>query len=193
MNVTETLSKNTTIPVGVGKTDNTDEMVNVARVMHWYSSVVVGSVFVVIGLIGNTLSIIVWNRKPLRCSTGTYLVCQALSHIIALLFFFFTDTVVMLEPEVKKHYFYGVFYSYIGYPMAYLSVIISIWMTVGVTVDRYILVCWIRYSKVCLLANVCLMVLNATFNNISIISWRSVLLMEETGGPGENHQPVSGY
>jgi hypothetical protein len=56
----------------------------------------------------------------LRCSTGTYLVCQALSHIIALLFFFFTDTVVMLEPEVKKHYFYGVFYSYIGYPMAYL-------------------------------------------------------------------------
>jgi hypothetical protein len=27
------------------------------------------------------------------------------------------------------------------------------------------------------------MVLNATFNNISVISWRSVLL--ETGGPGE--------
>ena len=30
------------------------------------------------------------------------------------------------------------------------------------------------------------MVLNATFNNISIISWRSVLLVEETGVPGEN-------
>ena len=25
------------------------------------------------------------------------------------------------------------------------------------------------------------------FNNISVISWRSVLLVEETGGPGENH------
>ena len=25
---------------------------------------------------------------------------------------------------------------------------------------------------------------NATFNNISVISWRSVLLVEETGGPG---------
>ena len=25
------------------------------------------------------------------------------------------------------------------------------------------------------------MVLNATFNNISVISWRSVLLVEETG------------
>jgi hypothetical protein len=33
------------------------------------------------------------------------------------------------------------------------------------------------------------MVLNATFNNISAISWRSVLLVEETGVPGENHRP----
>jgi hypothetical protein len=32
------------------------------------------------------------------------------------------------------------------------------------------------------------MVLNATFNNISVISWRSVLLVEETGVPGENHR-----
>jgi hypothetical protein len=30
------------------------------------------------------------------------------------------------------------------------------------------------------------MVFNATYNNISVISWRSVLLVEETGGPGEN-------
>ena len=31
------------------------------------------------------------------------------------------------------------------------------------------------------------MVFYATFNNISVISWRSVLMVEETGGPGENH------
>jgi hypothetical protein len=30
------------------------------------------------------------------------------------------------------------------------------------------------------------MVFNATFNNISVISWWSVLLVQETGGPGEN-------
>jgi len=30
------------------------------------------------------------------------------------------------------------------------------------------------------------MVFNATFNLISAISWRSVLLVEETGVPGEN-------
>jgi hypothetical protein len=32
---------------------------------------------------------------------------------------------------------------------------------------------------------------NITFNNISAISWRSVLLVEETGGPGEKHRPVA--
>ena len=36
-------------------------------------------------------------------------------------------------------------------------------------------------------ARVKVMVFNATFNDISVISWRSVLLVEETGGPGENH------
>ena len=41
-----------------------------------------------------------------------------------------------------------------------------------------------------LLFVVCSMVFNATFNNISVISWWSVLLVEVTGRPGENHRPV---
>ena len=35
---------------------------------------------------------------------------------------------------------------------------------------------------------VCLMVFNDTFNNISVISWRPVVV-EEAGVPGENHRP----
>ena len=37
------------------------------------------------------------------------------------------------------------------------------------------------------------MVLNATFKNISAISWWSVLLAEEIGGPRENHRPVASH
>ena len=37
------------------------------------------------------------------------------------------------------------------------------------------------------------MVFNATFNNISIIAWRSVLFVEETSTPGENHRPVASH
>ena len=32
------------------------------------------------------------------------------------------------------------------------------------------------------------MVFNATFHNISVILWLSVLFVEETGVPGENHR-----
>ena len=35
--------------------------------------------------------------------------------------------------------------------------------------------------------------LNTTFNNISVILWRSVLLMEKTGEPGENNRTAIGH
>ena len=37
------------------------------------------------------------------------------------------------------------------------------------------------------------MVFSANFNNISAKSWRSVLFVEETGVPGENHRPVASH
>ena len=37
------------------------------------------------------------------------------------------------------------------------------------------------------------MVLNATFNNISVILWWSVLLVEEIEVPAENHRPVASH
>jgi hypothetical protein len=46
------------------------------------------------------------------------------------------------------------------------------------------------HERIGVLLFVCLMVYNATFNNISVISWRPVLLVEETG---ENHRPVASH
>jgi hypothetical protein len=51
------------------------------------------------------------------------------------------------------------------------------------------LVCKITIDKVWFR----LMVFNATFSNISVISWRSVLLVEETGIPRENHRLVASH
>jgi hypothetical protein len=38
-----------------------------------------------------------------------------------------------------------------------------------------------------------LMVFSATFNNISVISWQSALLVEETGGPDEIIRPAASH
>ena len=43
------------------------------------------------------------------------------------------------------------------------------------------------------LKGVRVMVLNATFNNISVISWLSDLMVEETGVPGDNNRPIASY
>jgi hypothetical protein len=37
------------------------------------------------------------------------------------------------------------------------------------------------------------MVFNTTFNNISVMSWPSVLMLEESGVLGENHQPDTSH
>jgi len=37
------------------------------------------------------------------------------------------------------------------------------------------------------------MVFNATFNNISLISWRTVLFVEDTEVPGENHRHTASH
>jgi hypothetical protein len=60
----------------------------------------------------------------------------------------------------------------------------------SIQILRAFIVIRMREKKiVCLF--VCLMVFNAIFNNISAISWRSVLLVEETGGLGENHRTAA--
>ena len=49
----------------------------------------------------------------------------------------------------------------------------------------------VYHNKVCsYMLRFRFMVFNVTFNNISVISWRSDLLMEETG---ENHRPVASH
>ena len=59
--------------------------------------------------------------------------------------------------------------------------------------------CWILLQKsssevlyqiIIIFFIICLMVFNTTFNNISVISWRSVLLVEETEG---NDRPAAVY
>ncbi|XP_033728102.1 FMRFamide receptor-like [Pecten maximus] len=131
----------------LNNTSTDDDTMALATKMHWVSSVVFGSIFMVIGLTGNCLAVMVWRRKSMRSSTGTYLIAQAVADSGLLIFFFITDTIKMIWPEITTSYAYGSFFSYVGYPIFFLFVVCSIWMTVGVTVDRYIQVCWIMHAK----------------------------------------------
>ena len=59
-------------------------------------------------------------------------------------------------------------------------------------INSYVLV--VNYYFGCeYMVRVRVMVLNTYFNNISVILWRSVLLMEETAVSGVNHRPAVGH
>ena len=51
----------------------------------------------------------------------------------------------------------------------------------------------IQMTKSNMFGEVRVMVLNTTFNNISVMSWQSVLLVEENGVPRENHRPAASH
>ena len=51
----------------------------------------------------------------------------------------------------------------------------------------------IDINKSCTMEGVRVMVFNTTFNNISVILWQSVLLVEETRVPGENRWTVASH
>ena len=68
-------------------------------------------------------------------------------------------------------------------------------MSNGVTIIPYrsVMVLLIYFILNSFTIKGCCMVIvfNVTFNNSSVIQWRSVLLLEEIGVPGENHQPAA--
>ena len=58
---------------------------------------------------------------------------------------------------------------------------------------KYILTDKITLGKTEWRVRVMIMGFHATFNNISVISWRSVLLEEEHGVPGETHRALASH
>ena len=134
--------------VSDGSHTGADNVMAVAEKMHWISSSFAGTIFLIFGLAGNTMSLIIWCKKAKNSSTEMYLIAQSISDIGVLVFFFLTDSLTMIRPSIKESYTYGVFYSYVGYPIFYFFIANSIWNLVGVTVDRYINVCWYKQAKV---------------------------------------------
>ena len=70
----------------------------------------------------------------------------------------------------------------------------TLWVLDSIS-SQYMTHCWTEcwYQKKPLIWLAAFMVFKATFNNISVILWRSVLFMEETGVLRENHRPVASH
>ncbi len=73
-------------------------------------------------------------------STAIYLLFLAGADSGLLLFFLFTDSLPTGLPSVMVTEEFCFFYSYIGYPLFFFFIVASIWLIVGLTVNRFIMV-----------------------------------------------------
>ena len=113
--------------------------------MHWVSSVPLGATISVIGVLGNAISVWVWYRilkKKIDSSSATsiYLIALGIIDCCLLVFFLLTNSLPSGTPTVVHNYAFAVFYSYIGFPFLYFFIVSSIWLLVGVTLSRFLIV-----------------------------------------------------
>ena len=107
----------------------------------------------------------------------------------------------LLLAELKS-YFQHTFFSRLSHWLSKVRPALSVFsaLIIEVVSSSQNFVCTIFYSILELFwwffsnkTKVRLRAINDTLNNISVISWRSVLLVEETGVSGENHRPVASH
>ena len=119
-----------------------------SRKFEYVTIGIFGTIIVLFGVVANVLSIIVWNRKSMRSTTGTYLIALSGAGVAHLLFFFLAEGIQILNPDILESYHYGVFYSFVGFPFYMMFLTCNIWITVGLTADRCIKVCWSHKAQV---------------------------------------------
>lgn len=129
-----------------------------------------------LGIIGNTLALVVLAHKDMRTATNVYLSSLAVSDTIKLLndLMYFVLLVLKLNGVDDDNMIIFNFYPYAHY-IFNMSVCVTAWLTVSVAVDRYIAVCHITKAKeMCTIARARI-VSSAVFISMIILSIPSAL------------------
>ena len=112
----------------------------------------VGIIVSIFGLLGNAISILVWRRILKKNtagnkSTGIYLLVLGIADSGLLVFFLLTDSLPVSFPSVSSTAPFCFFYAYIGFPLFFFFIAVSIWLVVGVTLNRFLMVLFPIKSK----------------------------------------------
>ena len=124
-----------------------------AEILHWVCSVPVGITLAITGLFGNVVSIKIWfqlcqSKLRRNKSTAFYFIWLAVSDIALLTFFLLYDSFPTALPAIKTSYYFGVLWSWFLFPMFFFSLVASIWMVVGITINRFIMIAFPAKAQV---------------------------------------------
>ncbi|XP_064100980.1 uncharacterized protein LOC135211626 [Macrobrachium nipponense] len=105
---------------------------------HWVQKVLVPLVMCV-GVVGNSVSMVVLTRRKMRSSTNSYLTALAISDLLYLIFVFFLSLKHHPDMQHPRHWLY---WQHVRYALwlTDASSSTSIWLTVTFTIERYVVV-----------------------------------------------------
>eukprot|EP00092_Neocalanus_flemingeri_P056866 GFUD01067463.1.p1 GENE.GFUD01067463.1~~GFUD01067463.1.p1 ORF type:complete len:336 (-),score=33.94 GFUD01067463.1:130-1137(-) len=119
---------------------------------NWVTSVPVGLTFATLGLMGNALSLIVWDRVARKTEVsnsnitsfkllGVVNSCFLVSYLLA-------DTLKSCVPSLLQNYTFLTLYSYCFFPMFFNLNFATIWTMFAINIERYLIcVCQINLSN----------------------------------------------
>lgn len=119
------------------------------RTSQFVTGVILYPIIIVIGLTGNTLTLIVLRHRKMLTSTNVFLAALAVSDIIKLLndTLYFLVSILLRRHPAAGNRMLGYMYPFSHYVFNQ-SVCVSAWLTVSVAVERYISVCHATRARV---------------------------------------------
>eukprot|EP00111_Clytia_hemisphaerica_P003476 TCONS_00009926-protein len=111
----------------------------------WAFYVPICSIICIFGILGNIISLIVWRKlrnrfRARNVSTTTYFMLLSAIDMAVLITTLFVMVLPYAEHSVFKSRSYAFFFSYIGHPIHFFLIFLSIYMVMAMSLDRVRLV-----------------------------------------------------
>ncbi|KAK2143051.1 hypothetical protein LSH36_883g00062 [Paralvinella palmiformis] len=129
--------------------DSVDPNVQFYETAQFITGIILYPIIIVIGLTGNTLTMIVLSHNKMLTSTNVFLTALSVSDIIKLLndTLYFLVSILLRRHPLAGNRMLGCMYPFSHYVFNE-SVCVSAWLTVSVAVERYISVCHATKARV---------------------------------------------